>query len=127
LPACTTSSEERWYKNRDNAFKRTSKTSLNDMLISASFRYGQLKSIKNQSHPHLSFRHASVGGKDKLNKTSTRQSRRNHCMGCRMLSAFNIGENTKLRNFSTLNIDTYSWTSNGNKVLSDIVFLTLFF
>lgn len=34
------------------------KTSLNDMLISASFRYGQLKSIKNQSHPHLSFRYA---------------------------------------------------------------------
>lgn len=47
------------------------------MLISASFRYGQLKSIKNQSHPHFHFdtHRSGVLGKgdekDKLNKTST--------------------------------------------------------
>lgn len=41
------------------------KTSLNDMLISASFRYGQLKSIKNQSHPHFRFDTHIGSGKDK--------------------------------------------------------------
>lgn len=72
------------------------KTSLNDMLISATFRYGQLKSIKNQSHPHFHFdthRSRDEGGKDKLNKTSTRNEKtrreeRRVIMGCWMLFPF---------------------------------------
>lgn len=56
------------------------KTSLNDMLISASFGHGQLKSIKNQSHPHFHFdtHRSGCEGKDKLNKTSTRDGKSHH-------------------------------------------------
>lgn len=56
------------------------KISLNDMLISASFGHGQLKSIKNQSHPHFHFdtHRSGCEGKDKLNKTSTRDGKSHH-------------------------------------------------
>lgn len=76
-----THSDERNDKTREIMLLNV-KTSLNDMLISASFGYGQLKSIKNQSHPHFHFdTHRSWvrqegKKKDKLNKTSTRDEKK---------------------------------------------------